>query len=178
MQLAPPSRQRGLRRDLAVVAAVAAGVAIVVAVVVWLFVPAAAQPGFLRGAAFGGPAAPMDVPIDRVIAREADGRQSLTSVTLRMKPDTTPDQLRTIAARTPTPVRDDAPPPRDANPPAGSAEALVRDKIGEAVSGLTYQATAGEQGKDRLRQAIRDSVNSALPGAPVEQVYIREYWVQ
>lgn len=123
----------------------------------------------------------MDVPIDRVIARQADGRQSLTSVTLRMRPQASPEQLRAIAARTPTPVRDPdqpQPPVREITPPAGSAEALVRDKIGEAVSGLTYQATAGEQGKDRLRQAIRESVNSALPGAPVEQVYVREYWIQ
>lgn len=67
---------------------------------------------------------------------------------------------------------------RQLEPRAGSAEALVRDKIGEAMSRLSYEQTAGEAGKERIRQAVKDAVNQALPGAPVERVYVREYFVQ
>jgi hypothetical protein len=159
---------------------VVAGVAAVVGVLVALLVPPSARPAFLGGGpTVGGVGGGrLDVPVDRVIAAQADGRPSLGSFTLRMRADGTPDQLKTMASAPLTPVPDEGRPPREITPRPGSAEALLRDRVAQAMAGLTYQQTAGEPGKERLRQAVRDSVNQALPGAPVEQVYIREYFVQ
>jgi hypothetical protein len=121
----------------------------------------------------------VDVHVDRVMTGQADGRTALGSFTLRMRSDGVPQQLRAGAGLPPTPVPDGpGRPRREVTPRAGSAEALVRDGIAQAVGGLTYQQTAGEAGKERLRQTVKESVNKVLPGAPVEQVFIREYLVQ
>src|SRR6266545_3743093 len=49
--------------------------------------------------------------------------------------------------------------------------------VNNAMAGLRYDEMVGDAGKDRLKSAIRDAVNAALPQAPVEQVYIRELLV-
>ena len=177
VQLRPRSRGEGVGRDLVVVAGAVAAVVVLLALLVLLLVPAEARPGFLGGGP--PPGTSIDVPVDRVIARLPDGRTALGSFTLRMRADEAPSQLRTIAARTPTPVREDAPPPSGTPRAAGgSAESLVREKVADAMASLSYQRTAGEAGKELLRQTVRDAVNESLPGAPVQQVYIREYLVQ
>jgi hypothetical protein len=181
VQLRPRARREGLGRDLAVVAATTLGVAIVVALVVRLIVPSRALPPALGGGATHGTASSYDVPVERVIARQPDGREVLGSFVLRLRADATPSQLRTVAERTPTPTPDENAPPRPIRTPAvpeGSAESLVRERVGAAMSSLTYQQTSGEEGKALLRQTVRDAVNASLPGAPVEEVYIREYLVQ
>jgi hypothetical protein len=177
VQLGPPSARRGLGRDLLVIAGAAAAIAVLIALLIWLFVPASARPAALGGT---GPAAggPLDVQVDRVMAQQTDGRQAFGSFTLRMRPDGTPQQLRANASLPPTPVPDERRSQRDVPPKPGSAEALLRDRVGQALGSLSYQQTTGEEGKERLRQAVKDAVNAGLPGAPVEQVFIREYLVQ
>jgi flagellar basal body-associated protein FliL len=54
----------------------------------------------------------------------------------------------------------------------------TREAVNNAMAGLRYDEMVGDAGKDRLKSAIRDAVNAALPQAPVEQVYIRELLVQ
>ena len=106
----------------------------------------------------------------------------MISVTLRLREADTPKELRTIAAWTPTPLLDQAaaaagkriPPAPDPT----SAESLVRQQVGAAVSRLSYDQVAGPNGKDLLRQSVRDAANQMLPGQPVEDVYLREYLVK
>ena len=152
-----------------------------VALTVWLVVPSRVLPAAFVGAGGRGGASSYDVPVERVLARQRDGREALGSFVLRMRADATPSQLRTVAERTPTPTPDENAPARPIRTPAvpqGSAESLVRERVGAAMSSLSYQQTAGEEGKALLKQTVRDAVNAALPGAPVEEVYIREYLVQ
>jgi hypothetical protein len=120
----------------------------------------------------------VDVPVDNVLARLPDGRQARGSFWLRMRQQDTPGQLVQIARSdrpTPTPERGVRPP----GPVQGSSpEVRTREAVNNAMSGLSYEDMVGDVGKDRLKSAVRDAVNGALPEAPVEQVYIRELIVQ
>lgn len=120
----------------------------------------------------------VDVPVDNVLARLPDGRQARGSFWLRMREQDAPGQLIQIARRerpTPTPERG----ARPSGPVQGaSAEVRVREAVNNAMSGLRYEEMVGDAGKDRLKSAVRDAVNGALPEAPVERVYIRELIVQ
>ena len=116
----------------------------------WLVVPSRLLPAGLGGAAGGSAGKSVDLPVERVIARLPDGREALGSFTLRMRADGTPGQLRAIAARTPTRVpADDAPLLALLTPVTqpGSADSLVRERVTSAMTGLSYQQTAGEPGK-------------------------------
>jgi hypothetical protein len=120
----------------------------------------------------------VDVPVDNVLARLPDGRQARGSFWLRMRQEAAPGQLVQIArSDRPTPT-----PERGARPPGpiqgASAEVRTREAVNNAMSGLRYEELVGDAGKDRLKSAVRDAVNGALPEAPVEQVYIRELIVQ
>ena len=127
--------------------------------------------------AFGHPLM-VDVPVDNVLARLPDGRQARGSFYLRMREPDAPAQLLQLARSTrPTPTPE--PGPRPPGPIQGaSAELRVREAVNNAMSGLRYDDVVGDAGKDRLKSAVRDAVNGALPDAPVEQVYIRELIVQ
>ena len=120
----------------------------------------------------------VDVPVDNVLARLPDGRQARGSFWLRMRQQDAPGQLVQIA-RSDRPTPTPEPGPRPAGPVQGvSAEARTREAVNNALSGLRYDEMVGDAGKDRLKSAIRDAVNAALPQAPVERVYIRELLVQ
>jgi hypothetical protein len=124
-----------------------------------------------------GPAV-ADVRVERVIAELPDGRHAMASFTLRMRAEGLPDGLLTAASLTPTPVERSAklrtPAPRELL----TAESVVRERVTSAMTSLDYEDTVGVTGKDRLRATVRDAVNEALPGAPVTEVYIREYLVK
>jgi hypothetical protein len=161
----------------AVVAGVGAVLAVLIATFLWVLVLRSEPVGDLRSD--GVPV--VDVQVDRVVATTADGRDALASVTLRMRDEDTPAPLRTVAARTPTPVPGEymVPGKRLPNTPAPtSADALMRDRVAAAVGRLTYAQTAGEQGKTLLRETIRDAANQVLPEQPVVEVFVREYLVK
>ena len=122
----------------------------------------------------------VDVAIDDVVSSLPDGRQARGKFTLRMREEAIPDGLIEVARITPTP---EMVPSGSSNmtprPPAPtSPEARTRQGVNAAMSQLGYEDIAGEEGKERLRQRVLGAVNEALPGAPVERVYIREYIVK
>jgi hypothetical protein len=120
----------------------------------------------------------VDVPVDNVLARLPDGRQARGSFWLRMRQEAAPGQLVQIA-RSDRPTPTPEPGARAPAPVRGtSAEVRTREAVNNAMAGLRYDEMVGDAGKDRLKSAIRDAVNAALPQAPVEQVYIRELLVQ
>ena len=120
----------------------------------------------------------VDVPVENVISKLPDGRAARGSFYLRMRQDAAPEQL-IQAARTTRPSPTPEPGPRPAGPITGtSAESRVREAVNNAMAGLRYEEIAGEAGKERLKNAVRDAVNGALPESPVEQVYLKEYIVQ
>jgi hypothetical protein len=134
--------------------------------------------------AAGAARPPLDVPVERVVTRLPDGREVLGSFTVRLRDDAGAAELVAGAAATSAAVWDgdrpwlapwlDTAVPRPPTVP----EALIRERVSFALASLTYQQTLGDAGKERLRGAIRDSVNEALPGSPVEAVFIREYLVK
>jgi hypothetical protein len=141
--------------------------------------PAAGLAPAARGGVdqFGRPIT-VDVPVENVISKLPDGRVARGGFYLRMREDAAPDQLVQLARATrPTPTAE--PGPRSAGPITGtSAEARTREAVNNAMAGLRYEEIVGEAGKERLKNAVRDAVNGALPEAPVEQVYLKEYIVQ
>jgi hypothetical protein len=120
----------------------------------------------------------VDVPVENVVSKLPDGRAARGSFYLRMREDAAPDQLVQLARGTrPSPTPE--PGPRPAGPVTGtSAEARAREAVNNAMSGLRYEEIAGEAGKERLKNAVRDAVNGALADSLVEQVYLKEYIVQ
>lgn len=180
VQLRPTGERRGVSRDALVVALTVAVVVVLGALLLTLVVgPSLAprvDPGGPRTAG-GEPA--IDVPIDRVLSRLPDGREALGSFTLRFRESAAPARLKEVAARTPTPIPfDQLRSEMRPTPSANQSEALLRDRVGEAIGGFSYHETTGEIGKERLRRAIHEAVNQALPDSPVDQVFIREWIVQ
>ncbi len=167
------------------------GLAILIAVVTMSIVVAAfvaaLGPGNFRIFAPTAPSASagdgtpptVDLEIVNLISSLPDGRQARGTFTLRMREADAPPQAVEAARRTPTPVREGA---QSGIPRAPSGlnptESLVRDTVNQAMGSLGYEQIKGEEGKARLKQTVRDAVNSILPKAPVEEVFLREYIVQ
>lgn len=133
-------------------------------------------PGGQSGESSGPPT--IDVEVENLIAAMADGRQARGTYTLRLREGQSPGQLIEAAGRTPTPETQGKPgvakPPTNLNP----TESLVRDTVNAAMSRLSYEETKAADGKQVLKDAIRESVNKVLPGGPVVDVFVREYLVQ
>jgi hypothetical protein len=180
IQLRRKLRREGIRRDLLIVIAAAASSIVLLVGVAWIFLPARTTVvGSANAGAGGGD--PLDVSIDRVIVRQVDGRRALGSFTLRLRADLASAALRDVAERTPTPQPSDKPggkAPPTTIPRDGTIESVLRERISAALSGLNYDETAGEAGKERLRQAVRDAANRGLRVPAVDQVFVREYLVQ
>lgn len=121
----------------------------------------------------------VDVPVERIVTDLPDGRHALVSLTLRLREETAPAGLVAVAAYTPTPSGGSERAERVSaarQPP--TAESIVREQVTMAVRGMTFDAAAPDLSKTRLKQSVRDAVNAALPGEPVEEVYLREYLVK
>jgi hypothetical protein len=160
-----------------VVVATATMLVTIVLALGWAFLM---QPAADRASRGPGGAATSDVNVENVLSHLADGRDVRGSFTLRMREGAAPRSLRAVARLTPTPGQwlilagVKTPVPRQ----PGSVELSLRDRVADALSSLTYADTAGEDGRARLRDTVRDSVNGVLPGAPVTQVFVRDFLVK